>query len=93
MYDIDMVFSEYGNGRDIYMQQLEIETSRDKVLEHCINCAMENIKYHGIPTSEEEFKIFLDLIKLETYNRWCDTSVFTDKEWEAIAKDIIAKAS
>lgn len=93
MYDEEMLFEAYREGRECRDTNREDITSREKVIDEFIWEANQLIKYYGIPTSEEEFKIFVELVQAEIYNANYDYSVVTDEEWKAIARDIIAKAS
>lgn len=93
MYDTDLLFDAYVEGKECRDTSREDVTSRDEVLAGFINWANLTIKRYGIPASEEEFKIFVALVKAEIYNANYNYSVITDEEWVAIARDIIAKAS
>lgn len=93
MYDEELLFEAYREGRECRDPNREDITSRDEVLAGFIWEANQIIKYYGIPASDEEFKIFVELVQAEIYNSNYDYSVFTDEEWAAIAKDILAKAN
>lgn len=93
MYDEEMLFEAYRESRECRDTNREDITSREGVIDGFTWWANHLIGYHGIPASEEEFKIFVALVKAEIYNANYDYSVITDEEWEAIARDIIAKAS
>ena len=79
-------------GREAKDYSIEDNTSRDDVLAQFIKTANYNIKCHGIPASEEEFELFVGLTQDQIFHSNFDPSVFTDEEWVAIARDIIAKA-
>ena len=92
MYDVDMLISANLDSvtKDTHREDI---TSREEVLKQFTCEANDAIEWDGIPTSEEEFNIFVQLIRMRISNLNYDPSVFTYEEWEAIAKDIIAKAS
>lgn len=93
MYDMDLLFDAYAEGRECRDTSREDITSHDEVVAEFIDWANITINRYGIPTSDEEFKIFVELVQTEIYNANYDYSVITDEEWKAIAKDILAKAN
>lgn len=92
MYDEEMLFEAYADNRECRDNNREDVTSREGVIDGFTWWANHIIGYGGIPASEKELKIFIELVQLEMYSANYDYSVITDEEWEAIARDIIAKA-
>lgn len=93
MYDIDMVAEAYFEGRECRDPNREDVTSRDEVIACFTRQANHLIKYYGTPTSDEEFKFFIELIQMYMYSANYDYTVITNEEWVAIARDILAKAN